>query len=211
MHLKRSICVLLCLVMGLSMSSCSSGSKITEENVTKTVELVEKALREFDTESLKKYLDTPTLSYIINLANSHEQINEIGKLMFENVTLEIKSIDVENETVTLLVNNKDLSLVGERYAKRLNAQFKKLTDLLAGFSDETFLDSSYKQLSAQISRAIIPDNPTEVTVTVKSSGNHLELVFDQAAEDAVSGGAVTAITTTYKGISGKEENSLDNN
>lgn len=197
--------------MGLSMSSCSSGSKITEENVTKTVELVEKALREFDTESLKKYLDTPTLSYIINLANSHEQINEIGKLMFENVTLEIKSIDVENETVTLLVNNKDLSLVGERYAKRLNAQFKKLTDLLAGFSDETFLDSSYKQLSAQISRAIIPDNPTEVTVTVKSSGNHLELVFDQAAEDAVSGGAVTAITTTYKGISGKEENSLDNN
>ena len=196
-HIKRSLCALLCLVMGLSLSACSNGAEMTDENINDTVALAEKALKEFDTEALKKYVDSQTLGYILNIADAHEQVGELAKLMFENLTLEVKSIDIENQTVTLLVNNKDLSLVGERYARRLKSQFPTTLALINGYSDEGFLDSSMKMLTAQISRAIVPDNPTEVTVSVKKDGKNLKLVFDQTAEDAVSGGALTAIVSTY--------------
>ena len=171
---------------------------MTEENITKTVELVEKALREFDQETLKKYVNSKTLNYIITFAKDHSQFAEIGQALFENLTLEVKEVDTENETVTLLVTNKDMTEAAELYAKRLHYQFKTTPELIGGLSDEYFLDSSVKMLTSLISRAIVPDNPTEITIEVNKSSKNLVLVFDEEAENAVSGGVYKVIADSYK-------------
>ncbi len=184
--------------LAFSLGGCAN-IRITEDNVTKAVSIVEKALREFDRDTLQKYVDSKTLKYIFQFAEKNEQVAEIGRLMFENLEMTVKSVDEENKTVTVEVKNKDLALVGERYSRLLKAKSKGSTvEMLKLFGDEEFLDISVKTLTAQISRATIPDNPTEITLTVKEGKKNLVLYFNEAAEDAVSGGAVNAITNAFQ-------------
>ncbi|MBQ9227856.1 MAG: hypothetical protein IJ168_03395 [Eubacterium sp.] len=204
-YLKRGISLFLCLAMVFALSACS-GSTLTEANITKTVELVEKALRDFDKETLQKYVNSKTLDYIIKFAGSKEQFDTIGKLLFEKLELNVKSVDLDNSTVTLEVLNLDMHLVGERYAKVIQVRSHgKATEMLSLLSDDDFLDLSVRSLTAQISQATVPDNPTEVTVRVQTSGKNLVLVLDEAAEDAVSGGVLTAVTNVFSPTDDSEE------
>lgn len=198
-YLKRSICFLLAVMMTLSLSACSAGTRMTEENITKTIQKVEKALREFDTQTLEKYVSSKTLDYIIRYAAEHEQINRVGKLLFKNLEINIKSVDTKNATASVEVKNKDLALGGERYMRLLNTRSRGDTfKMLELMSDEDFLNLSEKMLTAQISRATVPDNPTAVTLKIKKGKGNLIVSFDEKAEDAVAGGAVKSIKNAYK-------------
>ena len=107
--MKKVISAILCIVLlGATLCSCSkTSSDLTEDNIKKTTETAFAALVDFDTDKLEKFVDSSTLNVIMNYAKSHSQFSDLGKAIFENLTYEIKSIDVDAKTVTVSVKNKD--------------------------------------------------------------------------------------------------------
>ena len=190
--IKRGVSLILCFALTLALSSCSGGTKVTEENVNNTVANVEKALKDFDRLSLKTYVKSSTLETILNLSKSHSQFNALGKAMFEKLEISVKSVDTKNETVTLLVKNRDMAAIATEFTKEITAG-RNTVQMMQLLNDDAFLNSSLKKLTAEISEATVPDNPTEITVPIEKNENNLVLVMDEKAEDAISGGALTAI------------------
>lgn len=193
--LKVITSILLTLSMVFSLSACSSGAKLTQENVIKTVEIVETALKEFDTEKLQKYVSSTTLDYIIKFSNNHEQFAELGRAIFRDLEMEVESVDLENKTVTVTVRNKKLTNAASSFSKKLKERYSSF-QLLKKLDDESFLDSSLGELVESIADAQLT---TEVTVTlnIEQGKKNLILSFDADAEDAVSGGALQAIQKIF--------------
>lgn len=193
--LKVITSILLTLSMVFSLSACSSGAKLTQENVIKTVEIVETALKEFDTEKLQKYVSSTTLDYIIKFSNNHEQFAELGRAIFRDLEMEVESVDLENKTVTVTVRNKKLTNAASSFSKKLKERYSSF-QLLKKLDDESFLDSSLGELVESITDAQLT---TEVTVTlnIEQGKKNLILSFDADAEDAVSGGALQAIQKIF--------------
>lgn len=193
--LKVITSILLTLSMVFSLSACSSGAKLTQENVIKTVEIVETALKEFDTEKLQKYVSSTTLDYIIKFSNNHEQFAELGRAIFRDLEMEVESVDLENKTVTVTVRNKKLTNAASSFSKKLKERYSSF-QLLQKLDDESFLDSSLGELVESIADAQLT---TEVTVTlnIEQGKKNLILSFDTDAEDAVSGGALQAIKKIF--------------
>lgn len=193
--LKVITSILLTLSMVFSLSACSSGAKLTQENVIKTVEIVETALKEFDTEKLQKYVSSTTLDYIIKFSNNHEQFAELGRAIFRDLEMEVESVDLENKTVTVTVRNKKLTNAASSFSKKLKERYSSF-QLLQKLDDESFLDSSLGELVESIADAQLT---TEVTVTlnIEQGKKNLILSFDADAEDAVSGGALQAIKKIF--------------
>ena len=189
---KKSLCLVLCLAITLGLSACSGGASMSEENITATVETIEKALKNFDGITLQKYVKSDTLKTILTLSNSHSQFSDLGRAMFEKLEIQVKSIDRKNKTVTLLVTNRDMSQIAGTFAKQV-LEGKSVFQLAGLLNNEQFLDTSLAKLTAEISEATVPDNPKEITVSIEKSKKNLILVFDEKAEDAVSGGVLTAI------------------
>ena len=184
--------------MAFVLSACSPGRAMTEDNITKTVALVEKALRDFDRDTLQKYVNSKTLDYIIKLAGNKEQFDAIGKLLFEKLEMSVKSVDLDNQTVTVEIKNRDMALIGKRYANMIKVRTKsKPMEMLKLLEDDSFLDISVKSLTAQISRATVPDNPVEATLSVKKGAKNLVLSLSNEAEDAISGGVISAISGLF--------------
>ena len=190
---KKSICLFLCFIMTFALGGCSGGAAMTEKNITKTVEKVEAALKTFDRETLEKYISSQTLRYIFGFSKSKPQFTELSQAMFEKLEINIKSIDTENGTVTLLVKNRDMRQPAADFTKKLTSQYQGM-ELLSKLTDDAFLNTSLAELKSEIAEATVPDNPVEITLSIEQKDKHLVLVFDSAAEDAVSGGALTAIT-----------------
>lgn len=193
--LKVITSILLTLSMVFSLSACSSGAKLTQENVIKTVEIVETALKEFDTEKLQKYVSSTTLDYIIKFSNNHEQFAELGRAIFKDLEMEVESVDLENKTVTVTVRNKKLTNAASSFSKKLKERYSSF-QLLQKLDDESFLNSSLGELVESIADAQLT---TEVTVTlnIEQGKKNLILSFDADAEDAVSGGALQAIQKIF--------------
>ncbi len=189
--IKGCICIILCLTIGFTLTGCSS-AELTEENVTKTVEKVETSLKEFDTKDLEKYVDSETLSYILKMAKGHDQFSDLGKAIFENLDIKIDSINLEEKTVTVSVRNKDLFYVASDFAQNLLSNYSSF-QLLNKLNDDEFLDNGLTQLTQGITDAQMKDEAVQVTLTITQGKKNLVLGFDETAEDAVSGGALTAI------------------
>lgn len=196
--MKKIISLAMCvLLITLSFCGCSGpNADMTEENITETVEVVETALKEFNTKDLEKYVDSSTLSVIMGYAEKHQQFVDLGKAIFENLDIEIKSIDTENGTVNVSINNKELYLVATTFASELKSQYSTM-QLLSKLSDDNFLDRKLTSLCDQIDSSAMMESPIEVTLTVEQSKKNLVLVFDDDAENAVSGGALTGIKSIY--------------
>ena len=191
-NLKRSVCLVLCLAITLGLSACSGGTAMNEKNITATVETIEQALKDFDTVTLQKYVKSSTLKTIIGLSNSHPQFAELGRAMFEKVEIEYKSFNKADKTVTLLVKNRDMAKIASEFTKELT-EGKSVIQLAGLLNNETFLNTSLSKLTAEISEATVPDNPTEITVSLEKGKENLIFALDEKAEDAVSGGVLTAI------------------
>ena len=193
--LKVITSILLTLSMVFSLSACSSGAKLTQENVIKTVEIVETALKEFDTEKLQKYVSSATLDYIIKFSNNHEQFAELGRAIFKDLEMEVESVDLENKTVTVTVRNKKLTNAASSFSKKLKERYSSF-QLLQKLDDESFLDSSLGELVESIADAQLITEAT-VTLNIEQGKKNLILSFDTDAEDAVSGGALQAIKKIF--------------
>lgn len=193
--LKSLVCIVVCISMIAAFAGCSSKAKLTEDNVTYTVEHVEQALKDFDTKELAKYVDSPTLNSILTVSTRHEQFGTLGKAIFAKMHMEIESIDLEAQTVTVKVTSYDLSGVATAFVSSLTEQYSKV-QLLTNLDSQSFLDSSLGELLPQIDAAGIQLENT-VTLTIKQDKHNLVLGFDEAAEDAVSGGALVAIKNLF--------------
>lgn len=193
--LKVITSILLTLSMVFSLSACSSGAKLTQENVIKTVEIVETALKEFDTEKLQKYVSSTTLDYIIKFSNNHEQFAELGRAIFRDLEMEVESVDLENKTVTVTVRNKKLTNAASSFSKKLKERYSSF-QLLQKLDDESFLDSSLGELVESIADAQLTTE-ANVTLNIEQGKKNLILSFDADAEDAISGGALQAIKKIF--------------
>lgn len=188
--------VILCVVfLAVSFTACSSSNAMTEDNVTKTVDLAFDALKSFDTDKLQKYVDSSTLNVIVGYAEKHKQIKQLGEAIFENITCEVKDIDLDAKTVTVTVKNKDLEEGAQEFAQELKSQYSSF-QLLTKLSDETFLDSRLKELKEKISASSMGEG-VDITLNIEQGSKNLKLSFDENAENAVSGGALTAIKSIF--------------
>ena len=188
---------LCCIVICLSLTACSGpNADMTEENITATVEATEKALKEFDTDNLKKYVDSATLSTIMGYADKHQQFKDLGKAIFANLEMEVKSIDIENQTVTVSVTNKDLAQAAEEFVTELNSEYSAF-QLLSQLNNDNFLDAKLSELRTRIEKSELFPESIEVTLSVTQGKKNLILSFDSNAEDVVSGGALSVIKSIY--------------
>lgn len=196
--MKKFISFFMCAVLiAASLCSCSAAkTKMTQENITKTVGIVETALKEFNTKDLEKYVDSSTLNVIMGYAKDHEQFTDLGKAIFENLKIEIVSVDEANATVTVNITNKDLYYTANSFAGELMADYSPL-QLLGKLDDDTFLDVKLKKLCAQIDDCTLMPEPQEAVIKVEQGKKNLVLVFDEQSENAVSGGALTGIKSIY--------------
>ena len=187
--LKKSVCFLLCIVItAVSFAACSkSESKqksellsgltdsVDEANVTATIQAIE---------------------YIVGFSKGHTQFSDLGKAIFENLTMDIKSIDLNKKTVTLSVNNKQLYIAASNFAGDLKGKYSA-TQLLELLKDDSFLDSSLSTLIDKIKNAQMKEQPEEITLTFEQKDGYLVFTFDEAAESAVSGGALKAVKDVW--------------
>ena len=191
---KILISVILVVAVAFSFASCAK-TEMTEENITETVSTVETALKEFDTDKLEKYVSSSTLGYILKYAEKHQQFVDLGKAMFGNLSITVDSVDVENQTVTVTVKNKDLSSAAYDFASGLKSEYTPL-QLLGKLDDENFLNISLNELVSSMNSAT-DEAEASVTLKVKKGDKNLVLSFDEDAENAVSGGALTTIKSLY--------------
>lgn len=191
--MKKTLSIILCLVLvTLSFTACSSSNALTEENVTKTVDTSFEALKEFDTDKLQKYVDSSTLNTIANYAQKQEQFKTLGQAIFENLDYEIKDIDLDKKTVTITVKNKDLSDGAKKFAEEITSEYSGV-QLLGKLNDVSFLNTKLAELKDLISNAKMEEDGIDITLNIEQGSKNLKLAFDDAAENAVSGGALNAI------------------
>ncbi len=194
--MKKTLSILLCLAFILvSFTACSSNA-MTEKNVTKTVDTAFTALKEFDTDTLQKYVDSSTLNTIVGFAEKHDQIKQLGQAIFENIDYEIKSIDLDKKTVTITVKNKNLAQGASDFASELKKDYSTI-QLLGKLSDETFLNTRLAQLKEKIADAQMESDGIDITLNIEQGSKNLKLTFDDTAEDAVSGGALSSIKAIF--------------
>lgn len=198
--MKKILSLFLCaiLVIGCFAGCSKTSNELTEENVKATVDIVWQALQEFDTETLGKFVESPTLSTIVNYAEGHEQFADLGKALFENLTIEVKSVDLENKTVTVSVQNKDLYYAANNFANDLKNNYSSF-QLLSKLTDDDFLDNKLAALCSEIDAAEMQPSAAEINLYISQGKNNLVLKFDSTAENAVSGGALDAIKSIYGG------------
>ena len=199
----RSIgCIMLCAALAISFAACSKKpsksetlngltNEMTAENVTATVEAIEKGLKDFDTDVFDACVSSETLEYIISFAKNHEQFSQLGKDIFANLSMEIVNIDLQAKTVTVSVTNKYLYTAASDFTYELLADGKM--NLISKLDDEAFLDKSLARLEEDINSAEMIEEPVEVTLTIAQGEEYLKLTFDEDAEAAVSGRALTAV------------------
>lgn len=191
--MKKIISAILVLSIVFVFAGCSGpNAELTEENITETVNVAVDALKDFDTEQLDKYVESSTLSYIVGFAEDHEQFAELGRAIFKNLTVDVKSIDIENKTVTVTVRNKDLEQAAYDFTQDLLSNYSKI-QLLGKLTNDSWLDSNLSTLVSEIEKAKMSDQGIDVTLTIRQDKKNLVLCFDETAENAVSGGALGAV------------------
>lgn len=192
--MKKGIALFLSIVLIICcFSACAKTSaEMTQENITATADTVFTALKEFNTEDLETYVSSSTLSVIMSYAKQHEQFAELGRSIFENLSYEITSIDTQNKTITLSVMNKNLASTAQDFTNDLLSKYSTIS-LLSNLSSDTWLDSNLAILQEDIAAAPMQSDSVEITLTIEQGEDNLVFVFDENAENGVSGGALGAI------------------
>lgn len=190
------------LIIAFSFTACSSkpNNRLTDKNITKTIDTIFSALKEFDSATVKTYVESSTLDTILTYASKKDQFRKLGVAMFENLQYEIKEIDADSKLVTLAVKNKDLSEVASEYTKNLLKEYASISgmlQLLKDITNDAWLDNNLSILTKGISSAVMSNEEIEIKLTFEQKNDRLVFKFTQEAEDAVSGGALTAIKDIF--------------
>ncbi|MDE5604122.1 MAG: hypothetical protein K2I73_00890 [Eubacterium sp.] len=202
--MKKFLAILLSvLIIACSFSACSAkpNNKLTEKNITVTINTIFDALKVFDSATVKRYVESSTLDKILTYASKKDQFRKLGVAIFENVEYTIKNIDVDNKTVTLSVKNKDLSEVASEFTEGLLKEYASITgivQLLKDITNDEWLDNNLSILTKGISAAIMQNKEVDVDLSFEQKNDRLVFNFTLEAEDAVSGGALTAIKNLFR-------------
>ncbi len=195
--MKKIISVTLAIIMiALSLCACSKpNAELTESNVKKTVNTAFTALKEFDTEELKTYVSSGTLNLIISYAEKHQQFVDLGQAIFKNLEYEIKEVNLDLNTVTVSVKNKDLADAAQNFADTLTGYSG--FQLLSKLSDDAWLDEKLTELTSAIKASPDKEGYVDIVLHINQKDDHLVLTFTSDAEDQVSGGAISAIKSVF--------------
>ncbi|MDE6412319.1 MAG: hypothetical protein K2K42_00265 [Eubacterium sp.] len=202
--MKKFLAILLSvLIIACSFSACSAkpNNKLTEKNITVTINTIFDALKVFDSATVKRYVESSTLDKILTYASKKDQFRKLGVAIFENVEYTIKNIDVDNKTVTLSVKNKDLADVASEFTEGLLKEYASITgivQLLKDITNDEWLDNNLSILTKGISAAIMQNKEVDVDLSFEQKNDRLVFNFTLKAEDAVSGGALTAIKNLFR-------------
>ena len=196
--MKKLVSILMCaLLICACFTGCkSANAELTEDNVKKTVEIAMEALRDFDTKKMGKYIESESLSTILTFAKGKKQVGELGKKIFENLTYEVKSVDLENMNVVVTVRNKDMYNEATDFANSLKSSYNSF-ELLAAFSNDEFLNTKLDVLTKTIDGCELYANSYDIDLTIIQKSKNLALGFNQTAEDIVSGGVLSAINSIF--------------
>ena len=207
---KKTICILLCLAICFGFGGCSS-NKMSEKNVTATVEKVEGAFKSLNVATLGKYIKFESLS---NLSSSlGEDVNlaesiSIGKLsdlkpfaklctiIFENLEIKTESINLEEMTVDVSITNKDYYSSAIIFAYNLKRNYST-QELIALMGNQARFEEKLNELITSLESSEAPTQTTTVTLKIEQGDRNLVLVLDKDAEHAVTGGVLSAITTFF--------------
>ena len=88
--------------------------------------------------------------------------------------------------------NKDLASTAQDFTNDLLSKYSTIS-LLSNLSSDTWLDSNLAILQEDIAAAPMQSEPVEITLTIEQGEDNLVFVFDENAENGVSGGALGAI------------------
>ena len=173
---KFTVVFLSILIVAFSFTACSSkpNNKLTEKNITNTIDTIFDALKEFDSSTVKRYVESSTLDTILTYASKKDQFRKLGVAMFENLQYEIKEIDTDNKTVMLAVKNKDLSEVASDYTKNLLKEYASISgmlQLLKDIQNDTWLDTNLSVLTKGISNAAMKDEETDITLSFEQKND----------------------------------------
>lgn len=195
--MKKIISLTLAVIMiALSFCACSKpNAELTENNVKKTVNTAFTALKDFNTEDLRTYVNSNTLNLIITYAEKHQQFVDLGQAIFKNLDYEIKDINLDLKTVTVSVTNKNLASAAQNFADSLKVY--STFQLLSKLSDKEWLNSNLSSLTDAIKASPDKEGYVDITLHINQKDDHLVLTFTSEAEDEVSGGAVSAIQSVF--------------
>ena len=73
------------------------------------------------------------------------------------------------------------------------ASLMGMLELAKSITDDTWLNENLAVLTKGISAAVMKDEEIEITLSFEQKKDRLVFSFTESAEDAVSGGALTAI------------------
>ncbi len=197
---RSAMCIFLCIALALSFAGCSKyksetlkGLKndLTRENIIATVAAVEKGLKDFDTEVFDACVKSKTLETVVKFTENHEQLKQLGRDIFSNLSITVESVDLDKNTVTVSVTNKDLYYAASTFTDDLMAD--GILSLPSKLNNETFLDNSLNNLERQIDESQMFEEPKTVILSITQEDDFLRLDFDEDAESAVSGNALAAV------------------
>ena len=189
---KAVICTVMIFSIIFSFVGCSAKLEITEATAKETIETAVEALKNFDIDELDKYVKSDTLSIIIGLAKDHEQFAELGKAMFEGLSIEVKSVDIENKTIEAEVVNRNLYAIASNFAYDITSNYTTM-QMLSLLESEFFLDNSLQELTDKIKAEPISTQAKTITLKIVENKRNLAIEVDETAEDAISGGALYAV------------------
>ena len=202
--IKKLLCLLLCTLMVFSFSGCSS-KKLSEENVNKTIETVENAFIDASVVTLNKYTKFDTvLSNKIKVdpknLGGKKKLLELTKVLFENLEIEVNSVDLEEMTVTLNVTNKVTYLTTDNFLTNLKKS-NSVTQIITNLSDDEFVTKNVDIYIKELEKAPIASSPRTITVKFEQGKHNLVLLFDDEAINAITGGASEALKKNFLVIS----------
>lgn len=128
----------------------------------------------------------------MRFANDHAQFGDLGRAIFANLTYEITAIDIQAQTVTVSVLNKDLMQAASDFTNELMSEYSTF-QLLNNLTNDTWLDENLSDLTGRIDSAPMMSEAQEITITITQGEDNLIFGFDETAENGVSGGALGAI------------------
>lgn len=182
-----SFILLLCIIVGVSISLFASGNK---RKVEETANNFFTAIKENNEEEANKYIDYGELLRSIDdifTSRDNEEVKNVEKELFKNIEWKIENIEVEKDTATAVVEvkNKDFKYVITRWMKEIVVSKSVQKEV----TNELLLQKLEKSLKEEAAMK------TEIKkITLNKNGEQWKIQVDEELRDLIYPGIDSVIT-----------------